>query len=55
MGWQAERKVTGKTGRWEGGGTQDVGEEMEENDVEEEKDVGKKVDTCVKTVEVFGH
>ena len=25
MGWQAERKVTGKTGRWEGGGTQDVG------------------------------
>ena len=27
------------------------------NDVEEEKDVGKKVDTCVKTVEVkaFGH
>ena len=25
------------------------------NDVEEEKDVGKKVDTQVKTVEVFGH
>ena len=23
--------------------------------MEEEKDVGKKVDTCVKTVEVFGH
>ena len=41
------------------GGTQDVGryvhpvrEDREENDVEEEKDVGKKVDTC--TVEVFG-
>ena len=42
------------------GGTQDVGrylypvgEEREENDVGEEKDVGKKVDTC--TVEVFDH
>ena len=41
------------------GGTQDVGryvypvrEDREENDVGEEKDVGKKVDTC--TVEVFG-
>ena len=42
------------------GGTQDIGryvypvrEDREENDVEEQKDVGKKVDTC--TVEVFGH
>ena len=42
------------------GGTQDVGryvypvrEDRKENDVGEEKDVGKKVDTC--TVEVFGH
>ena len=42
------------------GGTQDVGryiypvrEDREENDVGEEKDVGKKVDTCI--VEVFGH
>ena len=25
------------------------------NDVEEEKDVGKKVDTCVKTVKALGH
>ena len=25
MGWQVERKVTGKTGRWKGGGTQHVG------------------------------
>ena len=55
MGWQ----VTGKIGRWEVGGTQDVGryvypvrEDREKNDVGEEKDVGKKVDTC--TVEVFG-
>ena len=29
--------------------------DREENDVEEEKDVGKKVDTCTQTVEVFGH
>ena len=43
------------------GGTQDVGryvypvrEEREKNDVEE-KDAGKKVDTCTQTVEVFGH
>ena len=42
------------------GGTQDVGwyvypvrEERKENDVGEEKDVGKKVDTCI--VEVLGH
>ena len=42
------------------GGTQDVGRyvypvgaDRKENDVEEEKDVGKKVDTCI--VEVFGH
>ena len=42
------------------GGTQDVGryvypvrEDRKENDVGEEKDVGKKVDTC--TVEVFDH
>ena len=42
------------------GGTQDVGryvypvrEDREENNVREEKDVGKKVDTC--TVEVFDH
>ena len=28
-------------------------EDREENDVEEEKDVGKKVDTCI--VEAFGH
>ena len=61
MGWQVERKVTGKIGRWEVGGTQDVGRyvhpvgEERENDVEEEKDVGKKVDTCTQTVEVFGH
>ena len=59
-GWQVEREVTGKTGRWQVGGTQDVGryvypvrEEREKNDVEEEKDVGKKVDTY--TVQVFGH
>ena len=58
MGWE----VTGKTGRWEVGGTQDVGryvypvrEERKENDVEEEKDVGKKVDTHIQTVEAFGH
>ena len=44
------------------GGTQDVGryvyqvrEDREENDVEEEKDVGKNVDTCTQTVEAFGH
>ena len=29
--------------------------DREENDVEEEKDVGKKVDTCTQTVEVFGY
>ena len=62
MGWQVERKVTGKIGRWEVGNTQDigryvypVGEDREENDVGEEKDVGKTVDTCTQTVEVFGH
>ena len=55
MGWE----VTGKIGRWWVGGTQDVGryvypvrEDREENDVGEEKDVGKKVDTCI--VEAFG-
>ena len=60
MDQEVGMQVTGKTGRWEVGGTQDVGryvypvrEDKEENDVEEEKDVGKKVDTC--TVEVFGH
>ena len=44
------------------GGTQDVGryiypvrEDRKENDVEEDKDVGKKVDTCTKTVEASGH
>ena len=43
------------------GGTQDVGRYVysvrkeKENDVEEEKDVGKKVDTCTQTVEAFGH
>ena len=44
------------------GGTQDVGryvypvrEDREKNDVGEEKDVGKKVDTCTKTVEAFGY
>ena len=44
------------------GGNQDVGryvypvrEEREKNDTGEEKDVGKKVDTCTQTVEVFGH
>ena len=41
------------------GGTQDVGRYVypvgEENGVGEEKDVGKKVDTCTRTVEVFGH
>ena len=44
------------------GGTQDVGryvhpvgEEREENDMGEEKDVGMRVDTCTQTVEVFGH
>ena len=53
-GWQVEREVTGKTGRWEVGGTQDVGryvypvrEDRKENDVGEDKDIGKKVDTCV--------
>ena len=46
------------------GGTQDIGrhvylvrgkerEDREENDVGEDKDVGKKVDTCI--VEVFGY
>ena len=58
MGWQ----VTGKIGRLEVGGTQGVGryvdpvrEDRKENDVEEDKDVGKKVDTCTKTVEASGH
>ena len=44
------------------GGTQDVGryvypvrEDREKNDVGEENDVGKKVDTCTQTVEAFGH
>ena len=44
------------------GGTQDVGryvypvrEDRKENDVGEEKHVGKKVDTHTQTVEVFGH
>ena len=44
------------------GGTQDVGryvhpvrEERQENDVGEDKDVGKKVDTCTQTVEAFVH
>ena len=44
------------------GGTQGVGryvypvrEDRKENDVGEDKDVGKKVDTCTQTVEVFGH
>ena len=60
MSWQVEREVSGKIGRWEVGGTQDIGryvypvrEDRKENDVRENKDVGKKVDTC--TVEVFGH
>ena len=30
-------------------------EERQENDAREEKDVGKKVDTCTQTVEAFGH
>ena len=54
-----EKKVTVKVGR---GDTQDdgrygnpVGEEREENDVEEEKDVDKKVDTCTQTVKAFGN
>ena len=57
MGWEVEREVTA---RWWVGGTQDVGryiypvrEERQENDVEEDKDVGKKVDTCTQTVEAF--
>ena len=44
------------------GGTQDVGryvypvgEEREENDVGEGKDVGEKIETCTQPVEVFGH
>ena len=43
------------------GGTQDVGRyvypvrEERKNDVGEEKDVCKKVDTCTKTVEASGH
>ena len=44
------------------GGTQDVDryvypvrEDRKENDVGEEKDVGKKVDICTQTVEAFGH
>ena len=60
MGQEVGTQVTGKTGRWEVCGTQDVGryvypvgEERKENDVEKEKDVGKKVDTCA--VEVFDH
>ena len=32
-----------------------VGEDRKESDVGEEKDVGKNVDTCTQTVEVFGH
>ena len=62
MGWQVGREVTGKTGGREVGGTQDdgryvdpVGEDRKKNDVGEEKDVGKKVDTCTKTVEASGH
>ena len=53
MGQEVEGEVTGKIGRWEVGGTQDIGryvylvrEDRKENDVGEEKDVGKKVDTC---------
>ena len=54
VGWQVGSEVTGKTGRWEGGGTLDIGRQCYPVG-EEEKDVGKKVDTCVETVEVFGH
>ena len=60
MSWQVEGEVTGKIGGWEVGETQDIGryvdpvrEDRKENDGEEEKDVGKTVDT--RTVEVFGH
>ena len=60
MDQEVGMQVTGKTGRWEVGGTQDVGryvypvrEDRKENDVGEEKDVGKKDDTC--TVEVFDY
>ena len=58
MGWQ----VTGKTGGREVGGTQDIGryvypvrEDRKENDVGEEKHVGKKDDTCTQIVEASGH
>ena len=54
LGEKVEREVTGKIGRWEVGGTQDVGRyvypvraDRKENDAGEDKDVGKKVDTCV--------
>ena len=56
MGLEVGMQVTGKIGRWEVGGTQEVGryvQDKEEND--EEKDVGKKVDTCTQTVEASGH
>ena len=59
LGEKVEREVTGKIGRWEVGGTQDVGRYVypvrkeKENDVEEEKEVGKKVDTCTRTVEAI--
>ena len=61
LGGKDEREVNGKIGGWEVGGIQDVGryavypvrEDREKNDMEEEKDVGKKVDAC--TVETFDH
>ena len=61
LGGKDEREVTGKIGRWEVGGTQDVGwyvysvRKEKENDVEEEKEVGKKVDACTQTVEAIVH
>ena len=61
MSWQVEGEVTGKIVKWEGGGIQRVGryvhpveDEREENDVEEEKDVGKKVAACTQAGEAFG-
>ena len=55
IGQEVEGEVTGKIGRWEDTGRYVylVREDREANDVGEEKDVGKKADTCIE--EVFGH
>ena len=49
--------ITGEIGRWRFDCTQDVGRYVYllRKVTYQEKDVGKKVDTCVQSVEAFGN